>query len=289
MQIIIYSLINASTISILAIAFSLLYLSTRYFALELGAVFVAAPFLLQMFLSLQIPFVVALLLTFIMIGLLSISFEVFNHSRLEKRNASVMAHLISSLGIYILLTQLVIIIWGNETHFLRSGIDNIFFLGSLRITDVQIISVIVSLIIIILYLSVLKFSKTGLVFKGISDNQTEMLLRGFNINKIRIVVFIISGLLAASSSLFYAYDLGFDAHSGLNILIYAIVAVIIGGKDSYYGPILGSLILSIVQTATVWFFSASWMDAGTFLLFVLFLFLKPSGILSGKFRLEAQA
>jgi len=67
----------------------------------------------------------------------------------------------------------------------------------------------------------------------------------------------------------------------------AVVAVIIGGQSSFSGPVLGALLLGIIRAQVVWYMSARWQEAATFLLLAVFLLFKPQGLLSSKTRLEA--
>jgi len=54
---------------------------------------------------------------------LSLLCELINHNPLERKRASSGTHLVSSLGIYIIIIQAVVLIWGNETRVLRTGLD----------------------------------------------------------------------------------------------------------------------------------------------------------------------
>jgi branched-chain amino acid transport system permease protein len=103
-----------------------------------------------------------------------------------------------------------------------------------------------------------------------------------------MLAFAISGFLAATSSLLVSYQIGFDPHVGLDALLLAVVAVIIGGRNSFLGPALAGILLGIVRTEVIWFFAARWQESATFALLVIFLFLRPQGIVGQKLRLEAQ-
>jgi branched-chain amino acid transport system permease protein len=85
-----------------------------------------------------------------------------------------------------------------------------------------------------------------------------------------------------------AYDIGFDANGGLNTVLLAVVAVIIGGRQSFLGPILGGILLGVIRSEVVWFWSARWQEAITFLILAIFLFVRPNGLLGNKMRLEAE-
>ena len=94
----------------------------------------------------------------------------------------------------------------------------------------------------------LKYSQLGLEFRALADNAKEFALRGYNVNRLRLLAFGLSGLLGAVSSLLVAYDIGFDPNGGLNAVLLAVVAVIIGGRQSFLGPILGGILLGVIRS-----------------------------------------
>ncbi|HLP60509.1 MAG TPA: hypothetical protein VK186_16835, partial [Candidatus Deferrimicrobium sp.] len=209
MQVIINGLISGLVISLLAVGFNAVYLPTRIFYISLGGIYAVTPFTAWACLQYKFPWVSALLLSILVALIISMANEFFNHAPLEKRRASLGAHLISSLGIYIIIIQVIAIVWGSETKVLREGIDGIFKVGTLIITKSQLISGIVSLFMITGFLTWLKTNKLGIRFKALSDNPTELALRGFNIKKLRLLAFALSGLLTAAASLLTAYETGF--------------------------------------------------------------------------------
>ena len=289
MQIIINGLISGLVISVVAIGFNAVYLPSRIFYIALGGVYAITPFIAWACLQYKLPLGLALLVSVLAAVVISIANEFFNHSPLENRKASPGAHLISSLGIYIIIIQVIAIIWGSETKVLREGIDKAFRIGSLIITKSQLISGIVSIFLIAAFLTWLTRNKLGIRFKALSDNPTELALRGFNIKKLRLFAFGLSGFLTAIASLLTAYETGFDPYVGMNAFLLAVVATIIGGQKSFIGPVIGGILIGIIRSQVVWHFSARWQDAFTFLILVIFLYLRPYGITGSKARLESQS
>ena len=289
MQIIINGLISGLVISVVAIGFNAVYLPSRIFYSALGGVYAITPFIAWACLQYKLPLGLALLVSVLAAVVISIANEFFNHSPLENRKASPGAHLISSLGIYIIIIQVIAIIWGSETKVLREGIDKAFRIGSLIITKSQLISGIVSIFLIAAFLTWLTRNKLGIRFKALSDNPTELALRGFNIKKLRLFAFGLSGFLTAIASLLTAYETGFDPYVGMNAFLLAVVATIIGGQKSFIGPVIGGILIGIIRSQVVWHFSARWQDAFTFLILVIFLYLRPYGITGSKARLESQS
>lgn len=288
MQIILNGLISGLVISVLAIGFNAVYLPTRIFYISLGGVYAITPFIAWACLQYKLPLGFAFLVSVLAAMIISMVNEFFNHSPLGKRKASPGAHLISSLGIYIIIIQVIAIIWGSETKVLREGIDKAFKIGSLIITKSQLISGLLSAVLIAAFLTWLKRNKLGIRFKALADNPTELALRGYNIKKLRLFAFGLSGFLAAVASLLTAYETGFDPYVGMSAFLLAVVATITGGQKSFIGPVIGGILVGLIRAQVVWHFSARWQDAFTFLILVIFLYLRPYGIAGSKARLESR-
>lgn len=287
MQILINGTIQGVLISLLAMGFSIVYNSTGIIYVAQGAVYAISPFLLLSFLKFGMGIPFAIFFTFVITILLSTSLEKINHWPLYKKEASPLIQLISSLGIYIIIVQVIALIWGNETKVLRTGVDTVFHFWGVLLTKSQIIGGVTGLFFILLFLLLLKTSDTGLMLIALSDNPIQLSLLGHDVAKLRLLAFGLSGLFTTTAATLTALDVGFDPQGGLNAVLIAIVATIIGGKGSFVGPVLCGILLGIARSQIVWYTSARWEDALTFLLLVLFLFFRPQGILGSKARIEA--
>jgi len=288
MQILANGLISGLTIAVLAVAFSVVYLPTRVFHIALGGIYAAAPFVAWAGVQAGWPWPVATLAAVLVTVALSLACERFNHAPLERKEAPLGAHLIASLGLYIIFVQAIALIWGNETKTLRIGLDESLKLEGVVLTYAQGLAAGISILTLIGFYAWLRFSNLGLQFRALADNPTELALRGYNVRRLRLLAFGVSGLLGAVSALLTAYDLGFDPHVGLSALLLAVVAVIIGGRQSFVGSVLGGLLLGVVRSEVVWFLSARWEEAVTFGLLALFLYVRPDGLVGRKTRLEAE-
>jgi len=288
MQILINGLITGLTLAVLALGFTVVYVPLRVFYLALGAIYTAVPFVAWAMAQAGLPWYVASGVA-IAVGMgISLLCEWFNHARLERQGASTGAHLISSLGIYIIVVQLVGIGWGNETKVLRVGLDGVWQAGDVTLTHAQITAAIVSVVAIGGFSWWLQFSQLGLQFRALADNPKEFALRGYNVQKLRLLAFGLAGAMGAVSSLLVAYDLGFDPNGGLAAVLLAVVAMIIGGQRSFWGPIAGGILLGVIRAGVVLFLSARWQEAVTFAILALFLFVRPQGLFGQTMRLEAE-
>lgn len=289
MQTIANGIITGCTIALLALAFTVVYLPTRIFHIALGGVYALAPFIMWFGLARGWPWYVGSFAAVISGIAVSLACEYSNHMNLERRSASPGAHLISSLGLYIVIVQGITLIWGNETKQLRERLETPYILSNVVLTGAQITAAIIALLVLALFFIWLLLSARGLHFRALSDNPKEIALRGYNVSRLRLLAFGLSGLLGSTGSLLVAYDIGFDPHGGFTAVLLAVVATIIGGRYSFLGPVIGGLLLGLVRAEVTWFFSARWQDAATFLLLTLFLFVRPNGLLGRGARLEAEA
>lgn len=278
MQALINGFVNGLAIALLAIAFNAVYLPTHVFAIAIGGIYAAVPFITWQILR-WAPHWPAAVFTGLVIGMaMSALMELLNHWPLERRRASGSVHLLTSIGISIVIVSAIVLIWGNDTKTFRQEAGAVFFWHGILIADSQLLIVLVSLSVLLLFHLWLRYSSLGLLFRALADNPVALALQGYNIRRLRLLAFAMSGVLCSVSSLLVAYDVGFDPHVGLSAVLLAIVAVIVGGRTLLIGPVLGGVILGCLRGQVIWYLSAPWQEAVTFAILVLFLFLRPQGI-----------
>ena len=289
MQILGNGILNGLIIALMALAFQLVYLPTKVFHVALGGIYVIAPYIAWVCLKGGLPWYLALPASLAFCALFAIAIDYFNHAPLARRHAPFVSHLIISLGVYIVSVQVLVMIWGSHPKEIRIAADSAYFFGDLIFTATQMWSAGVSIVVLSIFSIWLWRTDTGLQFRALADNPTEIAMRGYNITRLRMIAFGLSGAIAAIGALLVAREIGFHPHSGLDTFLLAVVAAIIGGQSSFIGPIIGGLLLGIVRSEVVWYMSAQWQDGITFVLLAVFLLLRPQGIVAKRARLEAEA
>jgi branched-chain amino acid transport system permease protein len=141
-------------------------------------------------------------------------------------------------------------------------------------------------VLLVIVTITLRYTTIGVRLRALADNPTMFALFGHDVRHYRLVAFAFAGGVASASALASAYDVGFTPHGGLHAILLAIVAVIIGGRSSFVGPVVGALVVGAVR-ALVCYSAAQWQDGATFALLALFLLLRPRGILARVTRVEA--
>jgi branched-chain amino acid transport system permease protein len=94
-------------------------------------------------------------------------------------------------------------------------------------------------------------------------------------------VFIIGGAIAGLAGILVGYDTGLEPTMGMNLLLKGVIASIIGGIGNVWGGFLGAFLLGFVENFGIWKISGEWKDAIAFGLLIIFLLVRPKGILRG--------
>jgi branched-chain amino acid transport system permease protein len=286
MQILLYGLLQGLLIGAIGVAFSLVYRTTKVFHLSLGGLVALPPYVLLACLQAGLPVwsgVAIAISTAICLGILT---EVLVHWPLQSDKAPAEVHLIASLGIYLVIVQSTALIWGNETQALRVGIASTWSAYGVTIAHSQLLGAIVSVTGVIALFFWLRRARRGLEMKALADNPTLVALLGRDVQSLRRWSFGVSAGLASLVGISTAWDIGFDPYLGLEVILLGMVAMIIGGSGSLMAPFVGGILLGVLRAQVVWFSSARWEQAITFVLLGLFLFFLPQGLFARKVRIE---
>jgi branched-chain amino acid transport system permease protein len=116
MQVLVNGFVSGASIALLALGFAVVYLPTRVFHIALAGIYSLVPFLALTLGSVGIPWPICAIVAILGGGVLSVLCEGFNHARLDRKGAGPGLHLVSSLGIFIVIVQLIAMIWGNEVN-----------------------------------------------------------------------------------------------------------------------------------------------------------------------------
>ena len=284
-QFLINGLITGLLYSIASLGFALVYNTTRIFHIALAVLYIAAAyFFWHLSIVFQLPLWLAFVLSLFLTALLSLGIEKWVYYPLHLNKSSLNVILVSSIGVFIIITNVVAMIWGNETKTFSSEISQVYIFGDVIITSHQVLQFFASVVLIIMFFILLKFSRIGIKIRAIRDDHELYQILGFSISKIRTVVFLISGILIAAASSLTAWDIGMDPYVGMPILLNAIVALIIGGLGRFESCVIGGILLGVIQALVIWQWSAQWQEAITFVVLILFLFLRPQGFIGEKSR-----
>jgi len=285
-QILLNGLLQGMFFGAFGVAFSLVYRTTKVFFLALGGISALAPYLVLTGIAIGMPGWGAAVSAIGVAACLGVLMDESIHWPFVCKRAPSEVHLLASLGAYLVIVQCIALVWGNETHVLRSGMDQTWAFAGITLAQAQLLGPALIFAATVALFVWLNCGGRGLELRALADNPILVALLGRDIRALRRWVFGLSAALAGAVALAQAWDVGFDPHGGLKAVLLGMVAMIIGGTGSFIGPFVGGVLLGVLRTQVVWFGSARWEEAVTFALLALFLFFRPQGIFSRQARLE---
>jgi branched-chain amino acid transport system permease protein len=283
MQIVINILISFSLYLTIALSYSIIYYITKIFHLAHAAIITfGAYFLFYFNHTLGFPLIIAVFISIIFSALIGMACDFLIYRQLRKRDTPLLVFLIASLGLYIVLQNVISIVFGDDNKILSTSIVSVGkeFLGA-YITDIQIVIILVSISIFIAINLFLKLTGLGRAIRAVSSNSELSNIYGIPANKIILIVFGISSAIAAITGMLSAMETNMNPTFGFNLLLYGIVVMIIGGVGSTWGLIGGALLLASAQHIVTYYIGSQWMSTITYVILIVFLLFKPLGF-SGK-------
>ena len=283
MQLIANIEISFITYLLFANSFSFIYYPAKFFHIAHAAIITSGAYFVFFFankFSIPFPFSIALAIgAAVCIGL---ACEVLFYRQMRKRNVPALAYLIASIGLYVVLQNGISLYFGDDTKIINTAevtVGNQIF--GAYITTIQIITIVVSIALFVAVNLFLRFTSIGKSIRAVASNPELCNIYGINSNKIILIAFGIGSGLAATAGILSAMDTNMTPTFGFNLLLYGVVAMIIGGVGSTRGLVSGALLVATAQHLAAYYIDTKWMDAITYIILILFLIWKPLGF-SGK-------
>jgi len=202
------------------------------------------------------------------------------------RKSSRLNVLITAIGVSIFLQNVALVSFGTVLPFPEIVPRTAWELGGVRVSlnNVLILGVTLALMVALTY--VVERTKIGLAMRAVSHSRDTAALMGIPVDRVIVATFAVGSLLAgAAAFLFCIENPRVDPAMGANIGLKAFVAAVVGGIGSIPGAVVGAIVLGLAETLVSGYFTSTWRDAIAFLLLIVVLLYKPSGLF-GRHQVE---
>ena len=197
------------------------------------------------------------------------------------RNSHRTKQLLTSLGMSIILQNIVFLtISSGNVAFPPLISPKVLSIGSFTFSSIQLFIILSSFLFMLLLDIFVRNTRLGLAMRATAESHKLARLMGININKTIMLTFIIGSSLASISGVMMGlydgvakYDMGFAPG------IKAFTAAILGGIGNVIGGMLGGILIGLVESFGAGYISAEYKDFFAFIILIIILVLKPSGIL----------
>ena len=202
------------------------------------------------------------------------------------RGASPLAVLITAIGVSYLLQSTAQMIFGSAPKMVIIANLGNFEFGGLKIPVYTVITLVCCLAIMTVLTLFVKYTKTGRAMIAVSEDKGAAQLMGINVNGIITITFAIGSALAAFAGFFMLMKSPSLSNTlGAMPGIKAFTAAVIGGIGSIPGAMLGGILLGVVEAISFKIPAiAPYTDAIEFLILIVILLVRPSGLMGKKRR-----
>lgn len=234
------------------------------------------PFDLPAWLIIPITVVVTMAVT----ALVGVTIERIAYRPLRNRGAHRLYLVITALMFGLLLEYGNLALLGaSDRQFPTLFEKEIYTIGNLSVTNVKIIVILLSFLLMGALWFVVQKTKWGMAMRAISYDRLAVPLMGISVDSIIVATFVIGSSMAAVAGVMYGTAfpiLSFDM--GMLVGWQAFIAAVVGGIGSIRGAMLGGYIMGFIQIYVAAFLPSTFRDLITFTIFLLILVVRPTGI-----------
>ena len=268
--------------ALIAIGYTLVYGILRLINFAHGDIFMMAGYFM-IFSMASMPWFIAVPVTLAVTVALGVSIERVAYRPLCQ--APRMSVMISAIGVSYLLQNLATYLFTAlpkgypEIPFLK----RIFQIGGLSASFVTFLTPVLTLVLVCLLIFLINHTKIGMAMRAVSKDYETASLMGIKINKTISFTFAVGSLLAGIGSILYFTDrMTVFPFSGSLPGLKCFVAAVFGGIGSIPGAVIGGFILGLGETALVAMGQSTFSDAFTFILLIVMLLIRPTGLFGEK-------
>jgi branched-chain amino acid transport system permease protein len=245
---------------------------------------------------------VALVAAMLLSGTIALVLERFAYRPLIKKNAPNLICLISAIGASFALAEIM----GLRDRFASwVGLDDdladyvapgkardvysnpisiqphgLFEIGGYSVTDVDVVIMSAALLMMVALDQFVRRTRFGRGIRSVAQDPESAALMGVNPSRVVQLTFLIGGLMAGVAATLYMMKIGSTRqNAGFILGVKAFTAAVMGGIGNLRGALLGGLVLGVMENWGSAVFGSEWKDVVAFILLVLILLVRPSGLL----------
>jgi len=235
----------------------------------------------------HLGFVPALILSMVICALLGIGIEKVAYKPL--RNSTRIALLITAIGVSLLLEYVTMYVAGPDTRTFPNVLPErqyAFLNGQVSLSNMQLYMFAISVVLMVLLQFVVHRTKIGKAMRAVSIDKDAAQLMGINVDNTISATFALGSALAGAAGVLVGlYYNSIDPLMGIMPGLKAFIAAVFGGIGSIPGAMVGGLLLGMIETLVSGYINSNFRDAVAFVILILILLIKPSGLL-GKNTVE---
>lgn len=226
-------------------------------------------------------FFIGLVTSIIITGFLGAIMDKAALEPIRKRNGAPITALLSTVGIQTAINNSILLIFGTvPVEFPDVFQLGKFYLGENTVVqNIQITIFVLAILLMVILSFIVYKTKLGSAMRAISQNQQAAKIMGIDVNKVITITFFIGTAVAAiSGTMVGIYYQRVDTTMAGAVGMKSFAAAVLGGMGSLPGAMVGGFLIGIVETVYAAYVNSSSKDAIAFIILILILIVRPSGL-----------
>ena len=275
-----------------ALGISLIYSGLDIVHFAHGEIYMFGAFFgLVMAKDMSIPYPAALIGAMILAGLMGMLIERVFYRRLTRSGGGYtvagMGMIICGFGMSVALMNVAFLIWGADAEPFSIDLGMPLQIADIFIPQSYLLTAVVSFALMGLLHFFLKYTKIGLAVRAVAQNKDIAYLMGINVPVFISLIFGLACALAAAAGVLIGPMQSVQVEMGYLMLMKAFAAAVVGGFGSLPGALLGGILVGIFENLGAAYISPSHKDIYAFLLLILVLMIRPSGLFGVEAKVKA--
>ena len=275
-----------------ALGISLIYSGLDIVHFAHGEIYMFGAFFgLVMAKDMSIPYPAALIGAMILAGLMGMLIERVFYRRLTRSGGGYtvagMGMIICGFGMSVALMNVAFLLWGADAKPFSINLGMPLQISNISIPQSYLLTAVVSFALMGLLHFFLKYTKIGLAVRAVAQNKDIAYLMGINVPVFISLIFGLACALAAAAGVLIGPMQSVQVEMGYLMLMKAFAAAVVGGFGSLPGALLGGILVGIFENLGAAYISPSHKDIYAFLLLILVLMIRPSGLFGIEAKVKA--
>jgi branched-chain amino acid transport system permease protein len=233
-----------------------------------------------------LPLVWAAVLAVVIGGLIGGLNELALWRPLRRRGTGLVAALVVSIGLSLAVRYVIQVIYGGRSNpYVDYQSQRARDYGTFALTDRDLYSIIISLVVLIAVALMLQRSRIGKAMRAVADNRDLAASSGIDVNRVILVVWVMGSALAALGGVLLGLSDQVQWDMGFRLLLLMFAGVTLGGLGTAYGALVGSVIVGVFVQMSTLVIRDDMKYVGGLLLLIVILMIRPQGILGSRARI----
>ena len=276
-----FGIVTAAILALAAVGFTLQFGVTNVLNLAYGGVMTASAFIAYAVAQAGAGLALTLVAGGVFGGVASAALNRVVLSPFIRRGIGVFGMIVVAISVSVMIDNGLLSFIGPSFFSIPFSQGRSFHLGSMVFTTMELLIIALSVVAMLALHALLRYTRIGRAMRATAAD--AVLARGCGVATGRVIdlAWLISGTLCGLAGVTLVLDLAtFDTTTGTSFLVPIIAAAVLGGIGQPYGAMLGALVVGLASQVSTVFISPEYNTAVAFVILIVVLLVRPTGILS---------